>query len=182
MTPASPQNASKKSTKYKQNRPKTNKHVFATAPLPLRASCNAFMDLQAAGKVELLALLGHVRATGDAENAHARVVPQTSEQLGCNEEVLRRVLTARDLDHALVHHALVARVHTLVDLVNHAERRLRHGLESHQVEDGGNSALATRLAVLVKLLEGLVFSARLSVTATRARRWQGALEGEDVRT
>ena len=97
-------------------------------------------------------------AAGDTQDLHALVVPQAGEQLGCDKEVLRRVLVARDLDHALMHHALVARVHALVDLVDDAEWRLRHGLERHEVENGGHGALAAGLAVLVELLQRLVLS------------------------
>lgn len=68
------------------------------------------------------------------------------------------MLSTRNLDHALVHHALVARVHTLVDFVDDAEGSTSQGLQGHEVEDGGDGALATRLPVLVKDLEGLVFS------------------------
>lgn len=44
----------------------------------------------------------------------------------------------------------VARVHTLVDLVDQSERRTRETLQSHEVEDSGDSALATRLTVIVE--------------------------------
>lgn len=97
-------------------------------------------------------------AGGYAEDAHALVVAETREQLGGDEEVLRGVLAAGDLDHTLVHHALVARVHALVDLVDDAERRLRHALQRHQVEDGRHGPLPARLPVLVELLERLVLS------------------------
>lgn len=70
-------------------------------------------------------------AGGDAEDAHAGVVAEAGEEFGGDEEVLAGVLAAGDLDHALVHHALVARVHALVDLVHHPERRLRHRLQRH---------------------------------------------------
>lgn len=97
-------------------------------------------------------------AGGDAEDAHAGVVAQAGEELGGDEEVLGGVLAAGDLDHALVDHALVARVHALVDLVDDAERRLRHRLQRHQVEDRRDGPLPARLPVLVQLLEGLVFA------------------------
>ena len=96
---------------------------------------------------------------GNTQHPHLRIVLEPREQLGRDEEVLARVLAAGDLDHALVDHALVARVHALVDLVDDAEGRLGHGLEGHEVEDGGDGALAAGLAVRVELLEGFVFAA-----------------------
>ncbi len=116
------------------------------------------LDADEAAEVEAAALAGDVLARGDAEDAHALVVAQAGEQLGRDEEVLARVLAAGDLDHALVHHALVARVHALVDLVDDAERRLRHRLQRHQVEDRRHRPLPARLPVLVQLLERLVLA------------------------
>ena len=126
--------------------------------IKLSSSTDSPPDIHELAEVKLAALGGHVLARGNAEDAHALVVAEAREQLGGDEEVLRRVLAAGDLDHALVHHALVARVHALVDLVDDAEGRLRHRLQRHQVEDGGHSALAARLPVLVELLECLVLS------------------------
>lgn len=65
-------------------------------------------------------------ATGDAQDAHLGVVPQASQQLGRDEEVLACVLAAGNLDHALVDHAFVARIHALVNFVDDTERGLRH--------------------------------------------------------
>ena len=96
-------------------------------------------------------------STGDAEHAHALVVIEAREELGGDEEVLAGMFAAGDLDHAVMDHALVARIHTLVDLIYDAERCLCHRLERHEVEDGGDCTLATGLAVLVELLEGLIF-------------------------
>lgn len=97
--------------------------------------------------------------TGDTQDAHTLVIPQAGEQFGRDEEILARVLAAGDFDHAFVYHALVAWVHALVDLVNDSKRRLRHGLQRHQVEDGRDCPLAARLPVLVELLKRLVFPA-----------------------
>lgn len=97
-------------------------------------------------------------AAGDAQDAHLGVVAQAREQLGRDEEVLARVLAAGNLHHALVHHALVARVHALVDLVDDAEGRLGHGLKRHEVEDGRHGALAAGLAVRCELLESFVLA------------------------
>lgn len=110
------------------------------------------LNLQAPPEIELAALAGHMFAAGDAQDAHLGVVAEAREELGRDEEVLRRVLAARNLDHALVHHALVAGVHALVDLVDDAEGGLGHGLQGHEVEDGRDGALAARLAVGVELL------------------------------
>lgn len=98
--------------------------------------------------------------TRDAQDAHLGIVPQAREELGRDEEVLAGVLAAGNLDHALVDHALVAGVHALVDLVDDAEGGLGHGLEGHEVEDGGDGAFAAGLAVGVELLEGFVFTGR----------------------
>lgn len=57
----------------------------------------------------------------NAEHPHLGIVAQACKQLGGDEEVLAGVLPAGNLNHALVDHAFVARVHTLVDLVDHAE-------------------------------------------------------------
>ena len=65
-------------------------------------------------------------ATSNTQDAHLGVVPEASQQLGRDEEVLARVLAAGNLDHALVDHAFVPRVHALVDFVDDAERGLRH--------------------------------------------------------
>lgn len=122
---------------------------------------NALLNLQAPPKAELRSILGHVLPAGDAQHPHLGIVPQAREQLGCDEEVLARVLAAGNLNHALVDHALVAGVHALVDLVDDAEGGLGHGLEGHEEEDGGDGALATGLAMGIELLEGFVLSVHL---------------------
>lgn len=107
-------------------------------------------------------ILGHVLPALDTQHLHPAIIPQAREELRRDEEVLARVLAARDLHHALVHHALVARVHALVDLVDDAERCAREGLQGHEVEDGGDGALAAGLPVLVEELKGFVFSVIIS--------------------
>ena len=102
-------------------------------------------------------------ATCNTQNAHLWIVAQAGEEFGCDEEVLACVLTAGDLDHALVDHALVARIHTLIDLVYNAERRLRHRLESHQVENSRDRTLAAGLAVRGELLKSFIFTKRVLV-------------------
>lgn len=121
------------------------------------------MNLETPLEIQFLALAGHVFPAGNAENPHLGIVPQPREELRRDEEVLGRVLTAGDFHHAFVDHALVAGVHALIDLVDDAERGLSHGLEGHEVEDGGDSALATRLAMGVELLKLFIFAARMSV-------------------
>lgn len=111
-------------------------------------------------KVELAAVLGHVLAAGNAKHAHLGVVPQAGEELRSDEKVLARVFAARNLHHALVHHALVAGVHALVDLVDDAKGRLRERLQRHEEEDGGHGALAAGLAVGGELLESFALSAK----------------------
>jgi hypothetical protein len=106
-----------------------------------------------------------VLAAGDAENTHLGVVTEAGEEFGCDEEVLAGVLATGNLDHAFVNHALVARVHALVDLVDDAEGGLGHGLEGHEVEDGGDGAFATGLAMGGELLERFVFTKEVLLVA-----------------
>ena len=113
--------------------------------------------LGTASKIKLDTIDGHVLSARYAKDTHALVVFEAREQLGSDEEVLAGVLSTGDLDHALVHHPLVAWIHSLVDLVNHSERCLGHGLEGHQVEYRRHGALPAGLAVLVQLLKGFVF-------------------------
>jgi len=121
-------------------------------------SRDAFLDANKLAKIHLTPFGRHVLATGNAEHTHALVITQPCQELGRDQEVLRCVLSARDLDHTFVNHTLVARVHTLVDLINDSERCLGHGLQCHQIEDGRHRAFAARLSMLVKLLQGLILS------------------------
>jgi hypothetical protein len=89
---------------------------------------------------------------------HLGMKLEASQEFGCDKEILTCTLLASNVDHALMHHAFIARVHTLVDLVDDTERRLGEILESHKVENGGDGALATGLAVRVENAEGLVFT------------------------
>lgn len=88
-------------------------------------------------------------AGSDAQDVHSFVVSQAREEFRRDQEVLRCVLAAGDLHHTLVHHALIARVHTLIDFVDDAERSLGHRLQGHQIENRRNGALAARLSMLV---------------------------------
>jgi len=98
-------------------------------------------------------------ATGNAQHAHSAIVLEAVQQLGGDEEVLRSMFLAGDVNDAGVDHALVARVHALVDLVDDAERRAREGLQRHEVEDCGHSPLASGLPVRVQDGEGFRFAA-----------------------
>lgn len=69
-------------------------------------------------------------------NHHPLMIFQAWKELWRNQEVLAGVLTARDVHHALVDHSFVARIHTLIDLVDDSERCARKGLECHEVENG----------------------------------------------
>lgn len=89
-------------------------------------------------------------------NGHLGVELQARQELRCDQEVLAGALLAGDVDHALVHHALVTRVHALVDFVDNAEGCLGEILECHEVEDCRYGALAARLAVGVEDGHGLV--------------------------
>ncbi len=89
-------------------------------------------------------------ATGNAQHAHPTIIFEAVQQLGRDEEVLRSMFLAGDVDHAGVNHALVARVHALVDLVDDAEGGPRQGLQSHEVEDCRHGPLAAGLPVRVE--------------------------------
>lgn len=54
---------------------------------------------------------------------------------------------ARDANHAFVNKTFVARVHTLVDLIDDAEGRAGQGLQRHEVEDCADGTFAPGLAV-----------------------------------
>lgn len=97
-------------------------------------------------------------AARDAMDLHLGMELEVVEEFGRDEEVLAGVLLARNVDHAFVHHALVARVHALVDFVDDAERGPREVLERHEVEDGRHGALAARLPVRVEDGKGFVFT------------------------
>ena len=96
--------------------------------------------------------------TRDTMSLHLGMKLQITQKLRRNEEVLARVFLTGDIDHALVHHALVARVHALVDFVDDAEGRAREVLQRHEVEDGRDGALAARLALRVEDGKGFVFA------------------------
>lgn len=98
-----------------------------------------------------------MRATRHAQHRHALVVPETRQELGCDEEVLTVVLATGNLDHAVVDHALVAGIHALVDLIDYAERRLRAALEREEEECSCYSALASGLACSSKANEPLLW-------------------------
>jgi len=57
----------------------------------------------------------------DDMHLHLLVVLETRQKFGGDEEVLTRVLLACNVHHALVYHAFVAGIHTLVDFVDDAE-------------------------------------------------------------
>lgn len=59
------------------------------------------------------------------------------------------ILPARNTNHTFVHQSFVARIHSLVDLVDDAEGGFGQGLEGHEVEDCGDGAFAAGLAVRV---------------------------------
>ena len=90
--------------------------------------------------------------TCNAEDLHSLVVSKTGQQLGRDEEVLACMLLASNLNHAFVNHSLVARVHALIDLVDDTERSSCHGLEGHEIEDGGDGTFAARLTMCIELL------------------------------
>jgi len=88
-------------------------------------------------------------ATVNYMHRHLLVKFEAGEEFGCHEKVLACPFLTCDIDHALVHHALIARIHALIDLVDDAEGRLREVLERHEVEYCRDGALAAGLAVRV---------------------------------
>lgn len=124
-----------------------------------RSRHQPLLDSKTSLKVKLAALAGHMLAACNAEDAHLGVIAQTREELRGDEEVLARVFATCDLYHTLVNHAFVAGVHSLVDLVDDAERGLGHGLESHEEEDCRHGTFTARLAVRCELLKSLVLTA-----------------------
>jgi hypothetical protein len=110
--------------------------------------------------IQLVAIFGHVYAAGNAQDSHVVVVRQAREKLWRDEKVLACMLFTCNLDHSLVHHAFVARVHTLVDLIDNTEGSLRHGLQGHDVKHCRYSTLTTRLAMLVEQLKLFIGTAQ----------------------
>lgn len=94
----------------------------------------------------------------DDMNLHLGMEFEASQELRSDKEILACTLLAGNVYHAFMHHSFIARIHTLIDLVDNAERRLGEILESHKIENGGDSTFATRLAVGIENTEGLVFT------------------------
>lgn len=113
----------------------------------------ALLNLETFLEVQLPALLRHMLTACDTQHPHLGIVPQPGQEFGRDEEILRSMLPTGDLDHAFVHHAFVARVHSLINLINDAEGGLGQALQGHEVEDGRDGAFAARLAVGIELLE-----------------------------
>jgi hypothetical protein len=124
-----------------------------------------------------MAILRHIFARSNAVDGHLGVELKAAEKFGRDEEVLApasAVFTgggAGNGDQACVDEAgvyvscvvsfgawerergdqpFVARVHALVDLVDESERCTGETLQSHEIEDGRNSALAAGLTVVVE--------------------------------
>lgn len=94
----------------------------------------------------------------DDMNLHLGMEFEAIQELWGDKEILACTLLAGNVYHALMHHSFIAWIHTLIDLVDNAERRLGEILESHKVENGRDGALATGLAVRIENTEGLVFT------------------------
>lgn len=60
----------------------------------------------------------------DDMDLHLGMELEASQELWCNKEILACAFLARNVYHALMYHAFVARVHTLIDFVDDAEGRL----------------------------------------------------------
>lgn len=101
------------------------------------------------------------------------MIREVVQELRRDEEVLAGVLRAGDLYHTGMYEPicrvsmmclskplelhvsipLVARIHSLVDLVDYSERCSGHTLQSHEVENRRHSTLAARLTVVVQHAE-----------------------------
>jgi len=109
----------------------------------------------------LIRLLEYMLSAVDNMRFHQSVIPQACEQFGCDEKILTCVFIASDFNHTLVNHALISRIHTLVNLIDNAEWGLCEGLEGHQVKDSRDRSLTTRLTVLVEDLEAFALPMKL---------------------
>ena len=78
------------------------------------------------------------------------------------------MLFAGNLNHAFMDHTLVSRIHTLIDFVDHTEGGSGEGLQRHEVEDCGDGAFATRLAVGVENLKSFILSVYMLVHSSFA--------------
>lgn len=91
--------------------------------MPLRSDSvrSAIPRQTGADSAPLLGLVRSVRepcSVVDSQDLHVGVVVQASEELRRDEEVLPCRIVARHIDHLVVHAALGALVHALVDLVD----------------------------------------------------------------
>lgn len=123
-----------------------------------RSRHKRLLNPQTLPKIKLRPILGHVLPTSNTKHPHLGIIPQIRKQLRRDEEVLASMLATSNLHHALVDHAFVAGVHSLVDFVDDAEGRLGHGLEGHEEEDCGDGALAAGLAMGIELLKRFVLA------------------------
>ena len=73
----------------------------------------------------------------DAENPHALMIVEVGQELRRDKEILSAVGLTCDFDQRVVHCALSALVHALVDLVDEGERSACFLSETHEVEYGG---------------------------------------------
>jgi hypothetical protein len=94
----------------------------------------------------------------DTVNRHFRVELEIVEQFRRDQKVLACALATGNIDHSLMHHALVARIHTLIDLIHDAERGAGKVLEGHEVKDRRDSTLTTGLTMRVEDGEGFAFT------------------------
>mmetsp|Transcript_2834 Transcript_2834/g.4772 ORF Transcript_2834/g.4772 Transcript_2834/m.4772 type:complete len:310 (-) Transcript_2834:2646-3575(-) len=146
--------------------------VINTVGLPYRVSFSFSADRGSVRLVELVAparvpVLRHrldARPVHDVEDGHRGGVLQLGEQLGCEQEALRRVRAAGGFHHFGEDLALVHRVHALVDLVHHAEGAFGELLQRDQVQHGAHGALPARLAVRAERLQ-LLLSPELNPNA-----------------
>lgn len=96
--------------------------------------------------------------TCNTQDFHPLVVSKTGEKLGSDKKVLAGMFFTSDFDHTFVYHTFIARVHSLIDLINNSEWRSGHRLKRHQVENCGDGTFTSRLPLLVKYLKRLGLS------------------------
>lgn len=73
----------------------------------------------------------HMLAARYTVNFHLRVELEIIEQFRRDQEVLAGTLAAGDINHTLMYHPFIARVHALVDFIYDTEGRSRKVLKRH---------------------------------------------------
>ena len=108
----------KASTEKEEEKNSTHLAIFCQH---LKSTIHSKCLLRQRSKIKLALPFRHILSRSDTMHLHIRVILQIRQKLGRDEEILWRVFWASDIHHAWMHHTFVARVHSLVDLVDDAE-------------------------------------------------------------